>query len=360
MGELMQLSRGVALGVALVLGLSLLSGAQKKRKKKGGEEEEITQTLPLLKDPPLAVTADTERVSFRVSPLSAKGLLSPQVREALKALLQTSRGASIVKLRAFVAGTGDVRRVQTIVSEVFTERRLALPTLTVVQVGGLPLEGAQVVIESTGVEKKAVNPQGLAFLSGQPGESATDSVERLGRTLSGIGITGSRVLRATCFLSALDVAGETRTVLAGAFPNAAVDLVQMQRVPVRPPCECEVVAALERPVEGTVRFGDGYTLVASPRIALSGLQMAFHEEESDVRLAFERLGRTLDTQGTGLKEVVAASVYVLDGGAAAAFRKVRPDFLTSANPPALSLLPFESLPSVDASLGMDVVAAVRK
>ena len=109
--------------IALLLALSMVCGMiwARKKKKKGNEEDELTQTLPLLKDPPQAVTVETGRLVFRVSPLSSKGLLSPQVRDALKALIRDHKGASIVKLRAFVAGTGDTRRVQTIVSETFTE-----------------------------------------------------------------------------------------------------------------------------------------------------------------------------------------------------------------------------------------------
>src|SRR5207249_9902106 len=98
---------------------------------------------PLHKDPPRALLAKTARLGFYVPLLSSRGLLSQQVRDALKAMQRNLGGANIVKLRAFVAGSGDMRRVQAIVSETFTERRLSLPALRVVQVGGLPLEGAQ-------------------------------------------------------------------------------------------------------------------------------------------------------------------------------------------------------------------------
>src|SRR3989442_8290288 len=95
--------------------------------------EELPQTLDLPKDPPATVTAETSRLVFHVSPLSAKGLLSQQVRDALKALLKSSNGATIVKLRAFLAGSGDLRRVTAIVSETFTDKHLPLPAG-----GGLP------------------------------------------------------------------------------------------------------------------------------------------------------------------------------------------------------------------------------
>ena len=92
----------------------------------------MTQVLQLPKDPPSAVVAETARLGFYVSPLSSRGLLSQQVRDALKAMQRNLGGANIVKLRAFVAGSGDMRRVQAIVSETFTERRLSLPALSVV------------------------------------------------------------------------------------------------------------------------------------------------------------------------------------------------------------------------------------
>src|SRR5580704_16435212 len=105
------------LGVLVALAAAAYPLVAKKKK-----PEEITQTLELPKDPPANVTAETSRLVFHVSPLSGKGLLSAQVRDALKALLKSSGGATIVKLRAFVAGSGDLRRVSFINSEITTEK----------------------------------------------------------------------------------------------------------------------------------------------------------------------------------------------------------------------------------------------
>jgi len=69
----------------------------------------------------------------------------------------------LVKLRAFVAGTGDMRRVQAIVSEDFSERKIPLPVVTTIQVGALPLTGAQVVLEAVSQARTVVNPNGLTF-----------------------------------------------------------------------------------------------------------------------------------------------------------------------------------------------------
>lgn len=196
--------------LAALLALSVPAYPADDKKNK----EEITQTLELPKDPPASVTAETSRLVFHVSPLSAKGLLSQQVRDALKALMKNTGGATIVRLRAFVAGSGDLRRVQAIVSEVFTEKKLPLPALSVVQVGSLPMVGAQVVVESISVAKKAMNPLGLVFVSGQAATSDTavekmaplaqKSVTGLKTALDAAGSGPADVLRVTCFSSSLD------------------------------------------------------------------------------------------------------------------------------------------------------------
>ena len=123
---------------ALACGLGLLAFPQKKK--------DETQMLQLPRDLPTAVEGDPRKFTFHVTPLSANGLLTKQVRDALSALMRQAKGSSILKIRAFVAGSGDARRVRDLVSEVFTERKQALPVLSLVQTGGLPLEGAQVVL----------------------------------------------------------------------------------------------------------------------------------------------------------------------------------------------------------------------
>ena len=109
-------------------------------------------------------------MSFHVTPLSAKGLLSQQIRDALKATARDAGSETVLKIRAFVAGSGDLRRVRDLVSEVFTDRRQPLPALSLIRAGGLPLEGAQVVLEVTAAGKKEVNPNGLAYHLGAGGD----------------------------------------------------------------------------------------------------------------------------------------------------------------------------------------------
>ncbi len=356
--------------IAGILALTIVCGIAAAKKKRKKDEEPVTQSLPMLQDPPSAVATDSERLEFRVAPLSAKGLLSQQVRDGLKALIHEAHGAPIVKIRAFVAGTGDMRRVQTIVSELFTEKRLPLPALSTVQGGALPGEGVQVALESIAAQKKAVNPRGLALISGQAAPTIDKSVEQIRTALTGLNVTSGRVLQATCFVSTLDGYTNARQIVSNAFPSAAVDFVQMRRVPVRTPVECEAVAALERPVPDRVELMNPQGLQKSPnytqvalvgpgRLVITGTQLGFGSAEADVRLAFERLRKALESQRADFKDVVYSRIYQVSDDITEKVGTGRFEFFDKTRAPASTLLPFESLPSLDASFAVEVIAASR-
>jgi enamine deaminase RidA (YjgF/YER057c/UK114 family) len=351
--------------------------AQRKDK---DEEEQITQSLELPQDPPMTVTAETPRLVFDVSPLSSRGLLSQQVRDGLKALMGRSKRARFVKLRALVAGSGDMRRVRDIVSEMFSNRRQPLPALSVVQVGGLPMEGAQVILESIAVARRDQNPNGVAWFSGQQalGENPLDPVPPLAQkavadlrtAVGGSGAAPADVLRVTCFLSSLARVDEVRPLVQKEFPSAIVNLVQVQRAPPRAVAECEAVARLAAKPSQPVAFvnpeglpkPENYSqavLVGAPRVVLSGAQMAFRFQESDARLAFERLSKSLEEGGASSKDVVFTSAYPLSYSIAELIRKVRFEFFDKSRPPASTMLPFQGLPSMDASFAIDVVAVPK-
>ena len=333
-----------------------------KKKKK-----EETQTLPPPAEPPTAVVADTDRISFQVSPLSNKGLLSQQTRDALKTMLRTNRGATVVKLRAFVAGSGDLRRIGEIVAEVFAERHLPLPALSVIQAGALPMVGAQVVIESTALEKKPVNPNGVGFFSGQAAPSVAQSLDKLKSALHSAGMDPGDVLRVTCFVSSLDDPAGTGRAISDAFASAATNYVQMQREPVSPASECEAVARLHENRATDVRFVNPpeldksphysqVVLVNTPKLVITGTQLAFGAQENDIKLAFERLQRALSQFHAGFQRVAMSHVYVTSTAMTEKVRAVRATFYNAAAPPASTLLPFEGLPSLDATFGVDVIA----
>ncbi len=366
------------LGVLVLCALAAFPGPFDKKKKK---DEEVTQVLQLPKDPPSAVTVETARISFSVSPLSARGLLSLQVRDALKALSHSAGSSAVVKLRAFVAGSGDMRRVQAIVSETFTDRHQPLPALSVVQVGGLPLEGAQVVLEATLSGKKELNPNGLVFVAGQqasspkPLEPVAPLVEKalagLRLALRGAGSQPEDVLRGTCFLSSLDGFGKVRDLVESEYRGAAWNFVQIQRAPFNSVAECELVARsrvkIGKPLELVNPDGlpkspnySQVALVGAPRVAITGTQVAFGSQDADVRLAFGRLERELAAVGSSIKDVAWSSIYPLSSSIADEVRKIRFEFYDPARPPASTLLPFEGLPSMDASFAVDAVAVTSR
>jgi enamine deaminase RidA (YjgF/YER057c/UK114 family) len=49
-------------------------------------------------------------------------------------------------------------------------------------------------------------------------------------------------------------------------------------------------------------------------------------------------------------------VYLISHGLTDEVRKVRAGYYTGARPPASTMLPFEGLPSLDAQMGVDVIA----
>ena len=359
----------------MACGFVVLYASPQKKKK-----EELTQTLQLPKELPGAVVGDTRRLTFHLTPLSAKGLLSQQIKDALRAVARESGNETVLHIRAFVAGSGDLRRVRDLVSEFFTEHHQPLPSLSLIQSGGLPLEGAQVVMEFIGAARKELHPSGLVFLSPQPAYSenptdplpplTTKSLALLRQTLTAAGSEPADVLRVSCFFSSLENLAASREQVQAAFPRAALNFVQTERAPSRAMAACEAVAGLTwntgtalhmLNAEGLPALpGESQAaLVAAPHVVLTGTQVSFGYEEKDARLAFERLKRVLEQAGASAHDVAYAHYYPLSPGIAAQVRKIRAEFFEAARPPAGSLLIFESLPSMDAGFAVDVVAVKK-
>jgi enamine deaminase RidA (YjgF/YER057c/UK114 family) len=345
----------------------LCAPLQSKKKK----PEDVTQTLELPKDPPSVITADVHRMVFRVTPLSAKGLLSAQTRDAVKAMLKITSGENVVRVRAFVAGSGDLRRVPQIVSEVFSEHKLALPVVSVVQAGGLPLTGAQVLLESISTSKKSdTAPAGVLFVPGQLAENreladnvaplARQALDRFDAAVQKGG--GASVLRVTCFVSSLADSGAVSSLIAAKYPSAAIALVQPRRAHATSTVECEGVAKLASPVSQVAFVKDGGTVVgvaiSAPQIALTGSLVAYGYEDRNARQLFDRMNRVLEPAKASWKTVVEVRFYPLAPSIVKQIMRVRDDYLDRANPPAISMVPVEGLPSIDASFAMDAMAIV--
>ncbi len=355
--------------LAVACAVSILCATPQRKRNK----EEETQTLQVPKELPTAVVGETRRLTFRVTPLSAKGLLSQQVRDALKAVSRDAGSETVLKIRAFVAGSGDLRRVRDLVSESFTERRQPLPALSLIHTGGLPLDGAQVIFEYVSAARKEVNPQGIAFFSAQPATSdnplapaaplTTQSLAGLRGAIQAAGVEPADILRVTCFFSSLENLAESRRQVEAAYPKAALNYVQTERVPSGGTAACEAVGRLRRAPAAALEFvpstrsGDdtpAAALVGARQVVLTGSQVSYGYEEKDARLAFERLKRAVEQAGGALKDVAFAHYYPLAFRIAAQVRTVRGEFFGRV--PAGSSLIFESLPSMDAGFAVDVVA----
>lgn len=309
-----------ALAIILVTSVML---AKKKN------PDDVTQTLDLPKDPPMVALGETSRLVFHVSPLSSKGLLSQQTREALKAVFKSSGNLPVVHIRAFVAGSGDLRRVPQIVSEVFREKKMDLPSLSVIQAGALPLENAQVVLEVVSASRKDVNPEGLVLMEAQTAPSLDKSLDLLAARMG-----SASPLRVSCFVSAINPSAAG--MISSRFPAAAIDLVQTQREPARTEANCEAVA----------RGGD----IRAPKLAFTGTRVAFGADEKAAVLAFQRLDKDLSDAGVAPAGVLATNIYPLSVRAGELARKVRGAGIA---------IPFEGIASVDGSFAVDAIAAAK-
>lgn len=337
-----------AVGLACVAAL-LSSQAFAQRRKKNKKDEDFTQTLEVTPDPPAALTAETARLGFLVTPLTAKGLLSQQTRDALKWLMQRGKGSTFVRIRAYVAGTGDLRRIPSLVSEVFTEKKIALPVVTVVQVGTLPMEAAQVQLVATILEKKPQAGAGVAFLAAQKPALAQTLEELKNHPEAG------DMLLVTCAVPGLENGTKAQATVAAAFPRAQVSVYQAQRSAAETTAACEGIARLPLPVTGGVQFRPNAVSVSAPRLVFAGIQLAFRYQEDDARLAFQRLEKTMQGQNSSLKQAVSLNAYPLSGQLESMVERIRLEFLDGTRLPAGTSLPYEGLPSMDASFGLEAV-----
>lgn len=303
------------------------------------QQDKLSQTLKLPEDPPLVAIGETSRLTFQVSPLSGKGLLSEQTRDALKAVLKLNRNSPIVHIRAFVAGSGDLRRVPQIVADVLSDKHWPLPSVSVVQAGTLTQDAAQVVLETISQSKKEVSTEGLTFLPAEtvlaekPGSPMKPLLQRAIDQLAGK-ISGQPV-SVTCYVSMLENGEDLLRIVQTRFAGAAVNLVQPRRLPWRTAAACE----------GVARAG-----TAAPRLAFSGTQVAFGSEDKDAALAVQRLDRALTEAGApATKEAALVRFYILT-----------PEVGSIAQRQASgALIPVENVAASTAGFALDVVAPVR-
>jgi hypothetical protein len=303
------------------------------------QQDKLSQKLKLPQEPPLVAIGETSLLTFQVSPLSGKGLLSEQTREALKAILKLNKNTPIIHIRAFSAGNGDVRRIPQIVADVLGDKHWPLPSVSVVQAGDLAFESAQVVLETISVSKKEVSKEGVTFVPAQTVVAdQTDSpmkpllqkaMDQLGAKMSGTPVA------VTCYVSALQSGEDLLSMVQSRFAGAAVNLVQPRRLPWRTSAACE----------GAARGG-----TSAARLAFSGTQVAFGSDEKDAALAVQRLDRALTEAGApSTKDASVVRLYILSPEVGPIARKHVSG----------TLIPVENVAAASAGFALDAVAPVR-
>ncbi len=211
------------------------------------------------------------------------------------------------------------------------------------------------LIESTAEAHSETNPDGLAFISAQSAVSVTESTAKVRALLESGGMHMGDILRMTCYVSSLDDAGPQP-----AGVPVAVNMVQMQREPVRPNAACEAVARIAQPQTEPLRFvtgasgAPGMALVSARQIVISGSQLGFGAQDADVKLAFERLQKDVGSARGDLRRSILVHCYLMSRSLAEQVRRVRDEF-EGATAPASTMLAFEGLPSIDAVFAVDAV-----
>jgi enamine deaminase RidA (YjgF/YER057c/UK114 family) len=135
--------------------------------------------------------------------------------------------------------------------------------------------------------------------------------------------------------------------------------VQSQRLGVEQQDVCEAVARLDRAPAQPLTMEQGAALVNTPKIVLTGTQMAFRDSDADLRLAFERLNKVLEQLGVTYKDVFWSSAYPLTRPMEDKVRAMQQEFFDRSKAPAGTMLLFEGLPSLDATMAMEVIAAAQ-
>ena len=249
-------------------------------------------------------------------------------------------------IRAFSAGNGDVRRIPQIVSDVLGEKHGPLPSVSVLQVGALPMEDAQVVLETISIGKKEVNRDGVTFHSAETAVATEPTmllkpllqkaIDQLAAKMS-----GKPALSVTCFASELEGTGELLKMVTNAFPGAAINLLQPRRLAWQTEASCEGVSRGAGGVSGT-------------RTAFSGTQVAFGTEAKDAAVAIQRLDRALSEAGApNTANAELLRLYVLSPSTTAVALK------QLAGPAPVASFSVEGVGPASAGFAVDAVSPVR-
>ena len=109
--------------------------------------------------------------------------------------------------------------MQAAVTDIFSDHKQPLPVLSIIQVGALGQESAQVVIEAVVSTHKTVNPNGLAFFFDQRGKTLSKALEKFASGLQTVNVPADHLLTCTCFAARLEDHAAALTEVKALFPN---------------------------------------------------------------------------------------------------------------------------------------------
>ncbi len=196
------------------------------------------------------------------------------------------------------------------------------------------MDGAQVVIESISADKKTLNPNGVAFFPAQHISELAASAKA----------QETELIEATCFVPDISQVASARAELTAVFPGVTANFVQLTRLPVDPQTSCEGVGRLQKPGKSPAK------------LVFTAIQMSFGDQEKDLRLAYGRLGRVLETTKAGYAGSQMMRIYSLNRSAADKAAALGPEYMgRSARPASVQVV--EGLPSLDATVALELIAA---
>jgi enamine deaminase RidA (YjgF/YER057c/UK114 family) len=189
---------------------------------------------------------------------------------------------------------------------------------------------------------------------------------RLQTAIKAAGIDAGDVNHVGCYLTSLDEVDKARSLVATQFPRARLTFVQPLRGALQSGAACDAEARLSTPPREAVEFlsppdldgsaqSPAIAIIGPGRIVFSSAQLAFGTSDNDARLAFQRLGKSLEQVTASLDKTAVARVYSLSRTVGELARKVGAGFFDKSKPPAQTVMPFEGLPSMDASFAVDVI-----
>jgi enamine deaminase RidA (YjgF/YER057c/UK114 family) len=106
----------------------------------------------------------------------------------------------------------------------------------------------------------------------------------------------------------------------------------------------------------------GELVSVSGQIAVGsdGAVVGAGDAEAQTRQVFRNLDRALKAEGAGFGDVVKLNIFVTDIGAMAAVRRVRDEWIDTANPPASSAFQVTAFIRPELLVEIDALAVIRR